>query len=150
MVHARPNGQKGNRKRNMGERERCVTGRCVTSRDLALLDANVRVDHKMQGLWAGATSMARRRLWAKSYNVGLKRASAVRQYASNPKSPMGNWYSTILPSMFPIALLASAVYTGLLFAQLSLSHEKTMEEQAARLKQLEAEVDMLAKNASKN
>ncbi|KAJ6599227.1 hypothetical protein DFH09DRAFT_874171, partial [Mycena vulgaris] len=52
-------------------------------------------------------------------------------------------YSSILPSMFPIALLASAVYTGLLLAQLTLSHEKTMEEQAARLAQLEQEVDAL-------
>ncbi|KAJ7699919.1 hypothetical protein B0H17DRAFT_925894, partial [Mycena rosella] len=52
-------------------------------------------------------------------------------------------YSTILPAMFPISLLASAVYTALLLAQLTLSHEKTMEEQAARLTELEAEVDAL-------
>jgi len=45
--------------------------------------------------------------------------------------------------MFPIALLASAVYTSLLLAQLTLSHEKTMDEQAARLVQLEAQVDAL-------
>ncbi|KAJ7179832.1 hypothetical protein C8R43DRAFT_1117181 [Mycena crocata] len=67
----------------------------------------------------------------------------VRRYASNPKSPIGEWYSNILPAMFPIALLASAVYTGLLLAQLTLYHEKTMAEQAARLVQLEAEVDAL-------
>ncbi|KAJ7742425.1 hypothetical protein DFH07DRAFT_964473 [Mycena maculata] len=45
--------------------------------------------------------------------------------------------------MFPIALLASAVYTSLLLAQLTLSHEKKMGEQAARLAALEAEVDAL-------
>lgn len=77
---------------------------------------------------------------------------------------MGEWYSNILPAMFPIALLASAVYTvrytkntiyvfhqlltqiswqGLLLAQLTLSHEKKMGEQAARLVELEAEVDAL-------
>ncbi|KAJ7228820.1 hypothetical protein GGX14DRAFT_554877 [Mycena pura] len=67
----------------------------------------------------------------------------VRRYASKPKTPIGEWYSGILPAMFPIALLGSAVYTGLLYAQLSLSHEKTMEEQATRLKELEAEVDAI-------
>ncbi|KAJ7507583.1 hypothetical protein B0H11DRAFT_2218419 [Mycena galericulata] len=54
--------------------------------------------------------------------------------------------STFIPpprAMFPIALLASAVYTGLLLAQLTLSHEKKMGEQAVRLAQLEAEVDAL-------
>ncbi|KAF7352931.1 hypothetical protein MVEN_01260400 [Mycena venus] len=61
----------------------------------------------------------------------------------NQKNPIGEWYSTILPAMFPISLLASAVYTTLLLGQLHLSHEKTMEEQAARLVELEAEVDAL-------
>ncbi|KAF7331951.1 hypothetical protein MKEN_00075400 [Mycena kentingensis (nom. inval.)] len=69
---------------------------------------------------------------------------AIRSYASQPKSPMGQWYSTILPAMLPISLLASAVYTGLLLAQLTLSHEKTIDKQTARLKQLEAEVDALS------
>jgi hypothetical protein len=36
---------------------------------------------------------------------------SVRTYATKPKNAMGEWYSSILPSMFPIALLASAVYT---------------------------------------
>ncbi|KAF7313667.1 hypothetical protein HMN09_00523300 [Mycena chlorophos] len=71
-----------------------------------------------------------------------------RPYTS--KSPMASWYSSILPAMFPIALLASAVYTGLLLAQHTLSHEKTMQEETVRLKALEAEVDALAKNARKN
>jgi len=35
----------------------------------------------------------------------------VRRYASKPKTPIGEWYSGILPAMFPIALLGSAVYT---------------------------------------
>ncbi|KAK7061580.1 hypothetical protein R3P38DRAFT_2830276 [Favolaschia claudopus] len=72
----------------------------------------------------------------------LRLSTPARRNAST-QSPMREWYSTILPSMFPIALLASAVYTTLLLAQLHLSHEKTMEEQAARLVQLEAEVDAL-------
>ncbi|KAJ7937210.1 hypothetical protein B0H13DRAFT_203469 [Mycena leptocephala] len=55
----------------------------------------------------------------------------IRRYASKPKSPMGQWYSNILPAMLPISLLATAVYTALLYTQLTLSHEKTMEEQAA-------------------
>ncbi|KAJ7086727.1 hypothetical protein C8R44DRAFT_820902 [Mycena epipterygia] len=67
----------------------------------------------------------------------------VRGYASKPPNRMGEWYSNILPAMFPISLLASAVYTGLLLAQLTLSHEKTMGEQSVRLQELEAEVDAL-------
>ncbi|KAJ6509973.1 hypothetical protein C8R47DRAFT_1208033 [Mycena vitilis] len=73
----------------------------------------------------------------------IVRQLAVRRYSAKPKSPIGEWYSHILPAMLPVSLLASAVYTALLYAQLSLSHEKTMEEQAARLVQLEAEVDAL-------
>ncbi|KAJ7068116.1 hypothetical protein C8F01DRAFT_1246657 [Mycena amicta] len=93
------------------------------------------------------------RLWATTR--GATRTASVprfaaRSYTANPKSPIRTWYSTILPAMGPIALLASAVYTGLLLAQVTLSHEKTMQEQAARLKQLEAEVDALANDTSKN
>ncbi|KAJ7781412.1 hypothetical protein B0H16DRAFT_1498320 [Mycena metata] len=68
---------------------------------------------------------------------------SVRRYATTPKNAIGQWYSSILPAMFPIALLASAVYTSLLLAQLTLSHEKTMDEQAVRLVELEAQVDAL-------
>ncbi|KAJ7368131.1 hypothetical protein DFH08DRAFT_947083 [Mycena albidolilacea] len=73
----------------------------------------------------------------------MLRRDAVRRYASTPKTPIREWYHSILPAMFPISLLASAVYTTLLLAQLHLSHEKTMEQQAARLVELEAEVDAL-------
>ncbi|KAJ7095225.1 hypothetical protein B0H15DRAFT_946660 [Mycena belliarum] len=66
-----------------------------------------------------------------------------RSYATRPKTPVGEWYTSILPAMFPISLLASAVYTALLLAQLTLSHEQTMDEQAVRLAELEAEVDAL-------
>ncbi|KAJ6539186.1 hypothetical protein B0H19DRAFT_1177604 [Mycena capillaripes] len=83
------------------------------------------------------------RVFARPILVRQLGLGAVRRYASKPKSPMGEWYSHILPAMLPISLLASAVYTTLLLAQLTLSHEKTMEEQAARLVQLEAEVDAL-------
>ncbi|KAJ6516058.1 hypothetical protein C8R45DRAFT_958609 [Mycena sanguinolenta] len=75
---------------------------------------------------------------------------AVRLYASSAKTPIQTWYSSILPAMVPISLLASAVYTTLLLAQLHLSHEKTMEEQAARLVQLEAEVDALHRARKSN
>ncbi|KAJ6629155.1 hypothetical protein B0H10DRAFT_1988142 [Mycena sp. CBHHK59/15] len=68
---------------------------------------------------------------------------AFRPYATKPRSPYAEWYSNILPAMLPITLLASAVYTALLLAQLTLSHERTMERQAARLAQLEADVDAL-------
>ncbi|KAJ7047530.1 hypothetical protein C8F04DRAFT_1247169 [Mycena alexandri] len=83
-------------------------------------------------------------MFAARFRLTPPSALSVRRYAAaKPKNAVREWYSSILPAMFPIALLASAVYTSLLLAQLTLSHEKTMDEQAARLVQLEAQVDAL-------
>ncbi|KAJ7283830.1 hypothetical protein C8J57DRAFT_1293724 [Mycena rebaudengoi] len=73
-----------------------------------------------------------------------------RRYAKMPRSPHADWYSQILPAMLPISLLAGAVYTVLLYTQLNLSHEKSMEIQSAQLAQLEAEVDALQQARQKN
>ncbi|KAF9469054.1 hypothetical protein BDZ94DRAFT_1245259 [Collybia nuda] len=60
-----------------------------------------------------------------------------------PKSAHAQWYADVVPAMIPIFLLGSAVYLGLQLTQVKLSHEKHMEEAMARVKVLEAEVELL-------
>ncbi|PFH52515.1 hypothetical protein AMATHDRAFT_139536 [Amanita thiersii Skay4041] len=83
-------------------------------------------------------------------------AAVIRQPLQKKQYSTGNsrhaqWYSDIFPAMVPIFLLGSAVYLGLQLTHLKLSHEKTMEEAATRVKQLEAEIEALqAKYADQN
>jgi len=58
-------------------------------------------------------------------------------------SPHAQFYSDLVPGMIPIALLGSALYLGLQLLQSRLSHEKYLDEERARVEQLEAEVDAL-------
>ncbi|KAH7902974.1 hypothetical protein BJ138DRAFT_969111, partial [Hygrophoropsis aurantiaca] len=57
------------------------------------------------------------------------------------------WYASMLPGMIPVALLGSAVYMALHFAQSSLAHEKFLDDAHARIRALEAEVESLAATA---
>jgi len=65
------------------------------------------------------------------------------ELASSSKSAHAQWYSDLLPSMIPVALLGSVVYLGLRLTRENLAHEKYLDEARARVKELEAEVTQL-------
>ncbi|KAF8592494.1 hypothetical protein K439DRAFT_1323788 [Ramaria rubella] len=60
-----------------------------------------------------------------------------------PKSPHAEWYSQVLPSMIPIALLGSSVYIALHLLQTNLERERYADEAMARIKTLENELENL-------
>ncbi|KAF9221877.1 hypothetical protein BS17DRAFT_685625, partial [Gyrodon lividus] len=58
----------------------------------------------------------------------------------------GDFYSSMLPGMIPIALLGSAIYMVRLlpsFQLSSLAHEKFLDEAKERIRTLQGEVDRL-------
>ncbi|TFK43358.1 hypothetical protein BDQ12DRAFT_674838 [Crucibulum laeve] len=73
--------------------------------------------------------------------------SRWRAYTTNsaqkPKSAHSLFYSDTLPAMIPVFLLGSAVYLGLQLTQVTLSHEKHLDEATQRVKELEDEIDAL-------
>ncbi|KAF8897368.1 hypothetical protein BD779DRAFT_371119 [Infundibulicybe gibba] len=94
------------------------------------------------------------------YLLARVRLPAIRRSTSQPhfrlygtvepraKSAYAQWYSEIVPAMIPVFLLGSAVYLGLQLSQLKLSHERYMEQATQRVRELEAEVDVLQKSRS--
>ncbi|OCH93625.1 hypothetical protein OBBRIDRAFT_771400 [Obba rivulosa] len=75
------------------------------------------------------------------------RTRATRRYSSQNTPPdtrgrsrHAQFYSDLVPGMLPVALLGSAVYLGLRYAQAYLSHEKYLEDAHAKIKALEDEI----------
>ncbi|PVG04152.1 hypothetical protein CPB86DRAFT_778403 [Serendipita vermifera] len=63
--------------------------------------------------------------------------------ANKQRSRHATWYSEILPSMVPIALLGFVVYGSLEVTRLYLAREKQSLDHIARIEQLEKEILVL-------
>ncbi|KAF9569496.1 hypothetical protein CPC08DRAFT_701994 [Agrocybe pediades] len=63
--------------------------------------------------------------------------------SSSNKSRHAQFYSDLLPAMIPVFLLGSTIFLGLQLTQLTLSHEKFIQESEQRVRELEREIEAL-------
>ncbi|KIO34038.1 hypothetical protein M407DRAFT_240878 [Tulasnella calospora MUT 4182] len=71
---------------------------------------------------------------------GSRHALDTSHPRTKEKSAHASWYSTTVPAMLPVAVLAYAVYMGLKLAREDLAHEKYKIEAEERIAELEREV----------